>query len=91
MSRIKLSSTFFSCSIQQQNPAIFHLLFKVTPTTFWLKCKNLHKCTKFCSLCKLEVDAKNFGLLTKYCLMHWQIRGLKGSISGDFCVVCLNL
>ena len=64
---------------------------KVTPTTFWLKCKNLSKCTKFCSTRKLEVAAKNFGLLTKTRLMHWQIRGLKGSISGNFCVVCLNL
>ena len=22
--------------------------------------------------------------------MHWKIRGLKDSISGNFCVVCLN-
>ena len=60
---------------------------KVTPTTFWLKCKNLPKCTKFCSTRKLEVAAKSFGLLTKNRLMHWQMRGLKG----NFCVVCLNL
>ena len=66
-------------------------LFKVTPTTFRLKCKNLPKCTEFCSTRKLEVAAKNFGLFTKNRLMHWQIRGLKGSISGNFCVVCLNL
>ena len=66
-------------------------LFEVTPTIFWLKCKNLPKCTKFCSTHKWEVAAKNFGLLTKNCLMHWQIRGPKGSISGNFCVVCLNL
>ena len=38
---------------------------KVTPTTFWLKCKNLPKCTKFCYTRKLEVAAKNFDLLTK--------------------------
>ena len=38
---------------------------KITPTTFWLKCKNLPKCTKFASARKLEVAAKNFGLLTK--------------------------
>ena len=36
--------------------------FKVTPTTFWLKSKNLPKCTKFCSTRKLEVAAKNLGL-----------------------------
>ena len=60
---------------------------KVNPNTFGLKCKNLPKCTKFCSTCKLEIAVKNFGLLTKICLVHWQIRGLKGSISGNYCVV----
>ena len=35
---------------------------KVTPTTFWLKCINLPKCTKFCSTSKLEFTDKNFGL-----------------------------
>ena len=64
---------------------------KVTPITFWLKCTNLPKCTKFGSARKLEVADKNFGLLTKNCLMHWQIRGLEGSISSNICVVCLNL
>ena len=64
---------------------------KVAPTTFWLKCKNLPKCTKFCSTRKLEVAVQNFGLLTKNRLMHWQTQGLNGSISGKFCVVCLNL
>ena len=64
---------------------------KVTPTTFRLKLKNLPKCTKFCSARKLEVAAKSFDFLTKNRLMHWQIRGLKGSISGNFCVVCFNL
>ena len=64
---------------------------KVTPTTFWLKCKNLPKCTKFCFTRKLEVAAKNVGFLTKNHPMHWKIRGLKGSISGNFCAVCLNL
>ena len=59
-------------------------LLKVTPTTFWLKCKNLSKRTKFCSTRKLKVAAKNFGLLARNCLMHWQI-------PGNFCVVCLNL
>ena len=49
---------------------------KVTPTTFWLKCINLPKCTKFCSALKLEVSENNFGLLTKNYLMHWQIRRL---------------
>ena len=34
----------------------------VTPTTFWLKRKNLPKGTKFCSTRKLEIAAKNFGL-----------------------------
>ena len=53
---------------------------------FWAKCKKLPKCTEFCSACKLEVAAKNFSLLTKTCLMHWQVQGLKGSISGNFCV-----
>ena len=68
-----------------------HFGGKVIPNTFWLKCKNLPKCTKFCLIRKLEVAAKSFGLLTKNCFMHWKIRGLKGSISGNFCVVCLNL
>ena len=66
-------------------------VFKVVPTTFWLKCINLPKYTKFCSVHNLEVAARNFGLLTKNCLMHWQIRGLKGSKSGNFCFVCLNV
>ena len=39
-------------------------LFKVTPATFWLKCVNLPKFTKFCSTRKLKVAEKNFGLLT---------------------------
>ena len=39
-------------------------------------------CTDFTR--KLEVAAKNFRLLIKNRLMHWQIRGLKGSISGNF-------
>ena len=64
---------------------------KVTPTISWLKCRNLPKCTKFCSAHTLEAAAKNFGLLTKNRLVHWQIRGLKGSIRGNFCVVCFNL
>ena len=38
---------------------------KVTPTTFWIKCKNLPKCTKFFSTRKLEVAAKNFGFFDK--------------------------
>ena len=38
---------------------------KVTPTTFWLKCINLPKCTKSCSTRKLEVADKRFYLLTK--------------------------
>ena len=38
---------------------------KVTPTIFWLKCKNLPKYTKFCSAHKLEVAATNFDLLQK--------------------------
>ena len=66
------------------------ICFRVTSTTFWLKCKNLPKYTKFCSTRKLEVAAKNFGLLTKNRLMHWQIQGLKGSMTGNFCAVCLN-
>ena len=65
--------------------------FKVIPTTFWLKCINLPKYTKFYSTSKLEVADKNFGLWQKNCLMYWQIRGLKGSISGNICVVCWNL
>ena len=71
--------------------AMFAIHFKLTPTTFWPKCINLSKCTKFCSTRKLGVADKSFGLLTKNCLMHWQIRGLKGSISGNICVVFLNL
>ena len=88
----------FKCDKKQQNPSwikmkgkLIETLLKVIPTTFWLKCQDLPKCTKFCSTCKLEVAAKNFCLLTKNCLMHWQILGLKGSISGSFCVVYLNL
>ena len=85
---------FFNSKFHDLHNCIFafaRLSIKVTPTTFWLKCKNLPKCTKFCSTRKLEVAAKNFGLLTKNRLMHWQIRGLNGSISGNFYVACLNL
>ena len=58
---------------------------EVTPTTFWLKCKNLPKCTKFCSTRKLEVAAKNFGLLTKNRLMYWcKYRGLKAAYQAIF-------
>ena len=64
---------------------------KVTPITFWPKYKNLPKCTKSCSTGNLEVAAKNFDVLTKNRFIHLEIRGLKGSISGNFCVVCLNL
>ena len=42
-----------------------YVQLKVTSTTFWLKCKNLPKCTKFCSTRKLDVAAKNVGLSTK--------------------------
>ena len=63
---------------------------KVTPTTFWLKCKNLPKCTKFYSIRKLEVAAKNFGVLTKNRLMHWQVLGLKVSISGNSVLYALH-
>ena len=66
-------------------------VIKVTPTTFWLKCENLPKCTKFCSTGKLEVAAKNFDLLTKKLCHALENMGLKGSMSGNFCVVCLNL
>ena len=64
---------------------------KVTPTTFWPKCINLPKCAKFCSTCKLKVADKNFRLLTKTYLMHWQLRGLKASISGNIWVLYSNL
>ena len=65
--------------------------FKVTRTTFWLKCKNLPKCTKFCSTHKLEVAGKCFAVLTKNYLMDLQIRGLKDGISGNILVVYSNL
>ena len=65
--------------------------FKVTPTTFWLKCINLSKCTKFCSTHKLEVAGKCFDVLIKNYLMEWQIRGLKDGISGNILVVYSNL
>ena len=79
------------CARIPPSPDNFKSIIRVTPTIFWLKCKNLPKCTKCCSTRKLEVAAKNFGLLTKNRLMHWKIQGLKGSISGNFCVVCLDL
>ena len=66
-------------------------VIKVTPTTFWLKCINLPKCPRFCSTRKLEGADKYFRLLTKNYLMHWQIRGLNDSISGNIWVVYSNL
>ena len=58
---------------------------------FWLKCKNLPKCTKFCSACNLEGAAKNFGLLTKNRLMHWQIYGgLKAAYQAIFVLYAWN-
>ena len=59
------------------------LKVKVPPTTFWLKWINLPKYTRFCSIRKLEVSDKKFGLLTKSYLMNWQIRWVKDSISGN--------
>ena len=48
---------------------IFHALSfelnKVTPTTFWLKSKNLSKCTKLCFTDKLEVADKYSRLFNK--------------------------
>ena len=38
---------------------------QLNASAFWLKCINLPKCTKVCSIRKLEVDDKNFGLVTK--------------------------
>ena len=61
-----------------------NLHFKVTPTSFWLKCINLPKCTKFCSARKLEVADKKFRFLTKKYLMNWQIRGLKDTCHAIF-------
>ena len=60
--------------------------FKVTPTTSWLKCINLSKCTESCSTRKLEVADKNFGLLTKNYLMHCisKYRGLKTAYQAIF-------
>ena len=55
----------------------FRILFKVTPTSFWLKCKNLPKCTIFCSARKLEVAFDKKSSHALHC--------------GNFCVVCLNL
>ena len=60
---------------------------KVTPTTFWLKCINLPKCTKFCSTRKLEIADKKFSRLTKNYLMNWQIQGLKDSIADNIWAV----
>ena len=65
--------------------------FKVTLTTFWLKCTNLSKCTKFFSTDKLEVADKYVGHFTKNYLMGWQIRGLKDGIPGNIWVVYWNL
>ena len=86
----KRSTTTFHPNYDNRDSVVLCSV-KVTPTAFWLKCKNLPKCSKFCSTRKLEVAAKNFGLLTKNGLIHWQIRWLKGSISGNLCAVCLNL
>ena len=60
-----------------------HMDVKVTTTTFWLKCKNLLKCTKFCSIRKLEVAAKNFGLLTKIVSCIAKYGGLRGRYNID--------
>ena len=58
--------------------------FKVTPTTFGVKCKNVPKCTKFCSTCKLEVAAKNFGLLIKIVVCTGKYGGLKAAYQAIF-------
>ena len=55
----------------------FRSSVKVTPVSFWLKCINLSKCTKFCSADKLEFADKYFCPLTKNCLMDWQIRHIR--------------
>ena len=57
--------------------------FMVTPTTFWLKCINLTKCTKYCSTRNLEVADKRFGLLTKNYLMG-KYGGLKTAYQAIF-------
>ena len=56
---------------------------KLTRTTFWLKCINLSKCTKFCFKEKLEVADKYFGLFTKYYLMGWRGGGGGGGRSSE--------
>ena len=74
-----------------QGDSIKCTLLKVAPITFWLKCINLLKCTKFCSTRKLEVADKSFGLLTKNYLCVGKKRGLKDSISGNIWVAYSNL
>ena len=68
----KIVLTFFMMSearwTADENIVFFSrrsIVIEVTPIIFWLKCKNLPKCTKFFSTRKVEVAAKNFGLLTK--------------------------
>ena len=68
-----------------------YFTFKVTPTTFWLRCINLSKCTKFCSIDNLEVADKYFGLFTKNNFMGWQIQGLEDGIPGNIWVLYWNL
>ena len=67
---------------------LFHYMenrdLKVTPTTSWLKCKNLPKCTKFCSTCKLEVTAENFGRFTKVASCIGKYAGLKAAYQAIF-------
>ena len=57
---------------------------------FQLNRITLPKCTRFSSTRKLEVADKYFGPSTKNYFMHWQMRGLKDSISGNIWVVSLN-
>ena len=76
----------------QNNPSVKNWLSKVTPTTFWLKCVNLPKCTKSCFTCKLEVADKNFDLLTKKIISCiGKYGGLKDNISGNIWGVYSNL
>ena len=83
--------TLYRVNSSKNYPASKHMRSSNHFLAFWLKCINLPKCTKFCSTRKLEVVDKNFGLLTKNCLMHWRIRGLKDSIPGIIWVVYSNL
>ena len=75
-------------TLEYVNP--FILLLTSLQPLFGKNAKIYQNALNFALHVNWKVAAKNFGLLTKNRLMHWQIPGLKDSISGNFCLVCSN-